>query len=322
MIKVRNHIGRMFLGMVLAVSAVAHAQTYPTKPIRLIVPSQAGGPTDVVARYYANMMAKELGQSVYIDNRIGAGGNVGTALAAKAQPDGYTLAIGNAATHGMNATYYANPGYDPVSDFVPIGMLGVTNVALGVSAKLGVKTLGELINKSKTAKVTVALPNTSAHIVNDVLARRGGSAMTGVPYKGGATALTDFLGGHVDGMIDSATVIQQQVAAGHMVAIGVASVGPSELLPGVRSLAEQGLPGFEVSGWFVLFAPRGTPMEIVSRLNGALTRLREDPDSRKQLMANGMEPVPVGQPAALSDFVRREKDKFATFVRDAGLKAD
>ncbi len=131
--KVRDYFRSVLLGMALAGTAVAQAQTYPTKPIRLIVPSQAGGPTDVVARYYANMMAKELGQSIFIDNRIGAGGNVGTALAAKAQPDGYTLVIGNAATHGMNATYYANPGYDPVSDFVPIGMLGVTKLALGVS---------------------------------------------------------------------------------------------------------------------------------------------------------------------------------------------
>ncbi len=168
----------------------------------------------------------------------------------------------------------------------------------------------------------MALPNTSAHIVNDVLGRRGGSAMIGVPYKGGATALTDFLGGHVDGIIDSATVIQQQVAAGHMVAIGVASHGSSEQLPGVPSLAEQGVPGLEVSGWFALFAPRGTPTEIVSRLNVALARVKEDPDSRKQLMANGMEPVPVGNSAALVDFVRRETDKFATFIRDAGLKAD
>jgi len=146
--------------------------------------------------------------------------------------------------------------------------------------------------------------------------------MTGVPYKGSPAALADFLGGHVHAVIDSATAIQQQVTAGTMVAIGVASRTPSELLPGVRPLAEQGLPGFELPGWFALFAPRGTPPEIAQRLNAALRKVREDPDSRRQLMANGMEPLPVGEPAALSEFVRGERDKFAKLIRDARLKAE
>jgi tripartite-type tricarboxylate transporter receptor subunit TctC len=275
-----------------------------------------------VGRYYAARMSRELGEAIFVENRIGAGGNVGTLAVAKAPPDGYTIALGNAATHGMNATYYANPGYDPVDDFVPIGMLGVTNVALGVSPKLGVRTLGELVAKSKTERINIALPSTTALLVNDIMVRRGGSAMTGVPYKGAPAALNDFLGGHVHAMIDSATAVQQQVAAGTMVAIGVASGTPSELLPGVRTLAEQGLPGFEVPGWFALFAPHGTPPEIVQRLNAALRKVREDPDSRRQLMTAGIEPLPVGEPAALPGFVRSERDKFAKLIRDARLKAE
>lgn len=313
---------RLLAGLSLAACALAQAQSYPTKPIRLIVPSQAGGPTDVVARYYASRMSRELGQAIFIENRIGAGGNIGTVAAAKAPPDGYTIAIGNAATHGMNATYYANPGYDPVNDFVAVGMLGVTNVALGVSPRLGVKTLGELIAKSKSSRINLALPSTTSLLVNDVLVRQAGSAMAPVPYKGSPAALNDFLGGHVDAIIDSATVIQQQAAAGNLVPIGVASLTPSELLPGVRPLAEQGLRGFEVPGWFALFAPRGTPPEIVQRLNAALRKVREDPDSRRQLMASGVEPLQVGDPAALLEFVRGERDKFAKLIRDARLKAE
>ncbi len=205
----------LFAASLVPLSAIG--QSYPGKSVKIIVPGQAGGPSDLVGRYYVNLLSKELGHSFYIENRLGSGGNIGTAFAARAPADGYTLVIGNSATHAMNLALYSNAGYDPEKDFVPVGMLGYTSLAIAVSPKLGVRTFAELIAKSKTDKLNIALPSTTATIIHDILVKQGGSAMLGVPFTGAPAAITALLGGHVDAIIDSASSVQQYVTAGTMV---------------------------------------------------------------------------------------------------------
>ena len=306
----------------LALSATAAAQNYPDRPVKIVMPYTAGGATDVMGRFYAEQLGKELGQSFIIDNRPGAGGNIGTAFAAKSTPDGYTLTIGNAATHAMNSGLYVNTGYDPIKDFEPIGMLSKVTMAIAVSPKTGIKTWGKLIGKSKGGKLNMALPSATAQLVHGLMERRAGIAINGVSYKGSAGAMTDILGGHVDATIDTVSALQQNAQSGKLVALAVFSTARSDFLPDMKTLGELGSPVIDAQGWFALFAPRGTPAPVVAKLNGALKKFAADPETAKQLMKAGFDPIPVSDARAITEFVRSEHDKWTATIKASNIKSE
>jgi len=300
----------------------AVAQGYPARPIKLVMPSQAGSGNDLLGRLYANQLAKELGQAFVVDNRVGAGGNIGAAIVAKSPADGYTLLACTAATHASNPALYVNPGYDPERDFIPLGMLGRTTLAIAASPRLGVKTIPELLAKARSSRVTIALPNTTSVLINSMLSRMGKSPMVPVPYKGSAAAFTDVLGGHVDVVIDTVAAIQPHANAGNLVPLGVTTRTPSEQFPAVKPIADQGLAGFDISGWYMLCAPAGTPADVVATLHTALRKASDDSGIRKQMIAAGFDLAPVGELASLPAFVSAEREKWGRLVKDANLKPE
>ena len=312
--------GSLFAGVLVA--GPAFAQTYPSKPVKIIMPYQAGGSSDVMGRFYANALGKELGQAFVIDNRVGAGGNIGTAAAAKSPNDGYTLLVGTAATHALNQAMYSSVGFDAEKDFDPVGLLGRVTMAIGVNPASGIRTLAELISRSKAGKLNVGLPSTMASLVQELLARRGGSAMVSVPYKGSPAAINDLMGNHVQVIVDTAQALQPHINVGKIVPLGVTGLTHSELLPNVKTVEEQGMPGFEVTGWFMLFAPKGTPADIINKLNAAIKKVQANPETSKQLLAAGFDLATAGEPAQLSEFIRSEREKWGAIIKAAGIRAE
>ena len=303
-------------------TSAALAQNYPERTVKVIMPYTVGGATDVLGRFYADKFTKEFGQSFIVDNRPGAGGNIGTAVAAKAAPDGYTLTIGTAATHAMNSGLYINPGYDPLRDFEPIGMMGRVTMAIAVAPKTGIRTWSELVEKSKSAQINLALPSTTAQLVHGLIERRVGAKLNGVSYKGSAGALTDLLGGHVDATIDTVSALQSNAQAGKLVPLAIFGTARSDFLPAVSTLTELGAPTIDAQGWFALFAPKGTPAPVLAKLNGAMKKFAQDPDTPRQLMKSGFDPMPVGDARSVSEFVKGEHDKWVATIKAANIKPE
>src|ERR1700704_5708710 len=249
----------------------ASAQPGPRKPIKIVVPYQAGQGTDVGARYFAEQLSKALGQQVYVDNKPGAGGNIGTADAARSPNDGYTLLMGTVATQTMNEFLYPSVGYDSQKDFEPVALVGMLPMVISANPSFPANSVAELIAaaKAKPDKIDIALPSTTARLVFELLKDRTGAPLFGVPYKGSATAMTEVMGGQVQTNIDTVTAIRGQVTAGKLKPLGITTLKSSELLPGVKSVAEQGVPGFEMTAWNAFYAPAGTPKRIVDLLNAA-----------------------------------------------------
>ena len=241
--------------------SVAQAQTYPAKTVKIIVPYQAGQGTDVATRYFADQLSKALGQTFYVDNKPGAGGNIGTEAAAHSPADGYTLLMGTNGTQTMNEFLYASPGFDPAKDFTPIMLVGLLPMVIAANPSFAANSVAELVAaaKARPDKVDVALPSTTARLVFELLKERTGAPLFGVPYKGSATAITEVMGGQVQTMVDTVTALRGHITSGKLKALGITTLKPSELLPGVKTVAEQGVPGFETTGWIALYAPRGTP---------------------------------------------------------------
>ena len=299
----------------------ASAQQYPNKPVKVIIANPPGQSIDTITRLYTAKLASSLGQSFVIDNRGGAGGVIGTAAAAKSPPDGYTLFIGTAATHGMNLAMYENVGYDPERDFSPIGLLGRVVMVVAATPAMGIRSIPDLIAKSRAGKLDIAVPSSMATHVADLLQQRGKIALNLVPYKGSAQAMTDVLGGHITLVVDTATLIGAQVATGKLVPLGVTSAQQTALMPGLKTVAEQGLPGFEVTGWYMVFAPMGTPRPILEQLNSELRKIQADPEIQKQLLANGVGPTPVGELSELVGFVKGEHERWVKAIKAALAKA-
>ena len=222
---------------------------------------QAGQGTDVVARYFAEQLSRTMGQRFYVDNKPGAGGNIGTEQAAHAEADGYTLLMGTNATQTMNEFMYASLGFDPEKDFAPIILVGKLPMVIAASPSFPGNSLADLVAAAKATpdKVDIALPSTTARIVFEFLKERTGASLFSVPYKGSATAMTDVMGGQVPLIIDTVTALRGHVADGKLKALGVTSLKSTELMPGVKSMAEQGVPDFEVTAWNAFYAPRDTP---------------------------------------------------------------
>jgi tripartite-type tricarboxylate transporter receptor subunit TctC len=307
----------------LASGHPAGAQTWPSKPIRIVVPYQAGQGTDVGARYFAEQLSKALGQQVYVDNKPGAGGNIGTADAARSPNDGHTLLMGTVATQTMNEFLYPSVGYDSQKDFEPIALVGMLPMVISANPSFPANSVAELIAaaKAKPDTIDIALPSTTARLVFELLKDKSGAPLFGVPYKGSATAMAEVTGGQLPVIIDTATATRGQVAGGKLKPLGITTLKSSELLPGVKSVAEQGFPGFEVTAWNALYAPRGTPKAVVERLNAEVTRILAQPEARQRLLQIGFEPA-GGTPEELAAFEKREREKWGPLIKAAGLKGD
>ena len=303
--------------------APAIAQTYPTKTVKIIVPYQAGQGTDVAARYFAEQLSKSLGQTFYVDNKPGAGGNIGAEASAHSAPDGYTLMMGTNATQTMNEFLYPSTGYDSQKDFAPIILVGMLPMVISANPSFPANSISELIAaaKAKPDKIDMALPSTTARIVFELLKERTGAPLFGVPYKGSATAMTEVTGGQVQTIIDTVTATRGHVTAGKLKALGITTLKSSELLPGVKSVAEQGVPGFEMTAWNAFYAPAGTPKPIIDLLNAEVTKILAQPDTQQRLLGLGFEPA-GGTPESLAKLEVQERAKWAPLIKAAGLKGE
>lgn len=301
------------------------AASYPAKPVRLVVPFPAGGTTDILARAVAQKLTEAWGQQVIVDNRPGAGGNIGSELVAKSTPDGYTLLMGTVGTHAINPSLYARMPYDHVKDFTPVILVaGVPNV-LVVNPSLPVHSVQELIAyaKANPGKLNFASSGngTSIHLAGELFKTMTGVQMTHIPYKGSAPALADLLGGQVQLMFDNLPSSLPFIKAGRLRALAVTSGTRAAALPDLPTLAESGLPGFEASSWFGVLAPAGTPHDIVAKLNGAIASWLASPEAKEKLSAQGAIAA-GGTPDAFVRHIAAETSKWAKVVKASGAHVD
>lgn len=309
------------VGMLLASSA--WAQPYPNKPIRLVVPYPPGQGTDVLARTIAERVSASIGQQVVVDNRPGAGANIGTDFVAKAAPDGYTLLMGTNATHAMNAAMYASIPFDPVKDFAPVMLVGTLPMVLSANPVFPANSIREIaaLAKAKPGSINVGLPSSTARVVLELLKQSDGGDLFGIPYKGSGAALTDLMGGQVQLIIDTVTASIPQISAGKIKAIAISSGQRTESAPNIPTFSESGLPGFDLVAWNALFAPRGTPVEIVNLLNAEVAKALAQPEVRARLLRMGFEPG-GGSADRLRAFVESESQRWGQLIRKAGIKAE
>lgn len=308
----------------LLVSGAAAAQTYPAKPVRLLVPFPAGGPTDIVARTMAQKMTELLGQQVLVDNRGGAGGLIGTELVAKSPPDGYTLLMGTIGGIAVAMSLQPKRGYDSLRDLAPVTQtVTVTNI-LVVHPTVPAKSVKELIALAKARKGGLNYASSGAgtvtHLAGELFKLMAKVDIAHVPFKGGAPALTALLSGEVDMSYENSLVVLPHIKAGKARALGVTGAKRSRLLPELPSIAET-LPGYDASGWYGLFVPAATPKPIVARLSAVSMQVLKMPDVVERLSNQGAEPV-GSTPEAFGAFVRSEIDKWANLVKVAKMKAD
>lgn len=308
-----------------AAGAAPAATDYPLKPIRLVVPFPPGGGADALARLVMPRVAQALGQTIVIDNRPGAGGNVGAEAVAHAAPDGYTLLYGTNGTHAINAALYRSLPFDPQRDFAPVARLTEIATLLVVHPQLPVRDVAELIRHARAhpgqLNFASAGNGTTSHLAGEMLRAQAGIELVHVPYRGGAAAMTDLIAGQVQLMIDVMPNAWPQAQAGRVRALAVGGAQRFAGTPDIPTVAEAGLRGFDASAWDGLFAPAGTPEPIVARLNAAVRQALADPEVVQTLRARGAQPVP-GTPEEFGRFVRASAAAWAAAVRAAGAKID
>jgi len=312
-------------GLLVASIAAAFAQSYPNKPIRIIIAQAPGSATDVISRVVGNRLQESLGQPVVIEARPGAGGAVGTEAAARSAPDGYTLFMANNSTHGSNPALYPKLPYDAVNDFTPITLVAAVPYVLVVDPALPVKSVQDLIAlaKSKPGKMNYASAgNGSTHqFCGELLKSMSGIDVLHIPYKGSPPAIAGLLGGEVSLMFANLTDIGSQIRSGKVKALAVTVTKRASLLPEVPTMSEAGLLGFEIGSWFGLLAPAGTPAPIVSRLNAETVKVLGRADVQSTLGAQGLELVP-GSPEQFAAHIKSEIAKFTRIAKAAGIKAE
>ncbi len=313
-----------FAGAALVLAASAHA-AYPDKPIRIIVAFVPGGGTDVSARLMAPELQKRLGQPVTVDNRGGAGGNMGTDMAARAAPDGYTLLMGNIAPNAINVSIYKNLPYDPEKDLAPIALVAVTPNILVVNKDLPVNSVKDLLALAKAKPDTLNYPSagrgTSSHLAGELFDSMGHVKMVHVPYKGGGAAMTDLLGGQVQVFFATMPAAMSFVNSGQLKALAVTSEKRSLSKPDIPTIAESGLPGYSATTWYGLYAPKGTPAAIINRINKEAVEILKEPEMREKMLTAGLEPA-GGTPKQFADFIHGEIGKWGKVARQAGIEAE
>ena len=321
--------GRIFFALVFCATCVvdtppALSEDYPGKPIRIIVPYPPGGFNDTLARTLGQKLTEKWGQSVIVDNRPGGGTTIGTNLAAKSAPDGYTLLIVSFA-FAVNPALYATLPYDTTKDFAPVVLAASTPNLLVVNPDLPVKSVKELISlaKAKPGKLNYASAGngSSNHLSMELLKSLTGIDAVHIPYKGSAPAVTDLIGGQVDLMFDNVPNVLQQVKAGKLRAIAVSGRERSPFVKDLPTVAESGVAGFDVSVWFGVVAPAGTPQPVVAKLNAEINRILKLPDIKQTFNSQGVEPA-GGTPGEFSAFIAAQAAKWGKVVRDSGAKAE
>ncbi|WP_026433095.1 tripartite tricarboxylate transporter substrate binding protein [Paracidovorax oryzae] len=304
---------------------LAAAQAFPSKPITIVVPFAAGGTTDILARIIAQGMGAELGQSVVVDNRAGAGGNIGGQVAARAPADGYTLFMGTVGTHAINAALYKKMPFDPIKDFAPLTRVANVPNLLVANPAQPFKTVQELIAyaKANPGKINFGSSGSgsSIHLSGELFKSMAKVDMQHVPYKGSAPAVTDLLGNQIAIMFDNMPSAIQHVRSGKLRAIAVTTARRSPELPDVPTIAEAGVPGYEATSWFGMFAPAATPAPVVAQLNATIVKVLAQPDIRKKLAEQGAEAA--GEtPAQFADFIQKESVKWGKVVKESGASVD
>ena len=307
-----------------AAHAQAPAANYPTKQIRVIVPFPAGGPTDAIARAIGQKLNETWGQAVIVDNRPGAGGNIGTELAAKSPPDGYTLFIGTVA-NAINQSLFARLPFDFVRDFAPVTQNYVTGLILAVHPSLPVTSVRELIALAKARPGELSYSSSGVggtpHLSGELFNSMAGVKMVHVPYKGSAPAMADLLGGHVQLTFDNMLSVLPQVKAGKLRGLAVTLTARSPLAPELPTIAESGLTGFEVKSWNGVVVPTGTPKEIIARLNTEIVRILRQPELREKFLVQGVELVPT-TPEEFGAFIKQDIAKWAKVIQLSGARAE
>ena len=320
-----NRSGAVLLPLALSlIACTASAQpSYPTKPIRLIVPFPSGGGTDILARLVANKMIEATKWNVIVDNRTGAGGNIGIEVAAKAPPDGYTIVMGQTSNLAINPTLYKKLSYDPIKDFAPISLVAASPVAIVVPAKGPHKTLADVIAaaKAKPESVTygTAGNGTVAHLTAELLQREAGVKFTHIPYKGAAQGFPDLIGGRITMFLGSLETAMPQVKAGALRAIAVSSAKRAPSVPDTPTIAET-YKGFEATTWFGLLAPANTPEPIITRLAGEVEKVLQMPDVREHMAAGGGEVRPG--PKEFAAVLKADLAKWSKIVKESGAKVE
>ncbi len=318
-------IRRIGLGIVSTVlglsAAVAAAQTYPTRPVELVVSYGAGGASDILARTVGAQLGESLGQPVVVVNRPGAGGTIGTSSVANAVPDGYTLALGTPGTHSSARALFPTITYDPIKSFIPVASLAVTPSVLVVRADSPFKSVQDLLNtaRQRSNPLNYGSPGsgTTQHMASELLASLAHLKLTHVPYKGLPQAETDLMAGELDFMFDNILPAMPLIKGGKLRALAVSTDKRSILLPDTPTMAEAGVPGFEISSWFGILAPAGTPQAIVARLNAEVNKALRTENIRNKLLALGAEPIEMTQ-AEFATEVKRQLDKWESLIRASG----
>ena len=319
---IRN-TGRRLAALLLfmAMAGTALAQAYPTRPIKIVVAYPPGQSTDIATRYLANKLSAALGEGVVVENRPGAFGNIGTAFAARAVPDGYTLLMGASGTHALNPALYDNIGFDPEKDFEAIIATAFIPMVVSVHPSLNVNSLAELVQlaRNRPDKIDVAVPSVTAQLVLEMIKRQN-VPLFAIKYKGSGEAMTALLGNQVPVLID--TVAASRAQFGKYKPLALTSAKPMAALPEIPSVAQQGLEGFQVVAWNALMAPRGTPVAIRDRLEAEMRKILALPDTVKALHDLGFEPAPQMDHSQLVAWLQAERQTDAEIIRAAKMKTD
>lgn len=309
----------------LLAPALAVAQPYPAKPIRIVVPFPPGGIADLFARIIGQKFSETWGQPGVVENRPGAGGNIGAELVAKSAPDGYTLVTGSIGTHAVNVSLFRKLPYDPIRDFAPVSLIMEAEGLLVVHPSVPVKTVKELIALAKARPGQIAYASagygTAAHLAGELFKSMARVDMVHVPYKGNVPAITDLIAGQTSLLFATMPTVLPQVQAGRLKALAVTSSARAPAAPELPTIAEAALPGYSVTNWIGVFAPAGTPRDIVVKLNGEIVRIMQAPDIQKRLANEGAKFSPW-TPDQFAAFVKAELAKWAKVVKEAGIRVD
>ena len=312
------------LAAMVATAAPALGQAYPTKPIRIVAPSTPGDAPDVIARLVADKLSVALGQQVVVDNKPGAGGVVGSESVAKAPPDGYTLIMGNAGSHGINAAVYSRLPYDIQRDFAPVSQVAIAPNVMVINPSVPANSVAEFIAyaKSQPGKLSYASGGngSSAHMSMELFKAMAGIDVQHIPYKGSSPALTDLIGGQVSVFIGNMPPTVPHIKSGKLRALAVTTKSRSALMPELPTISDT-LPGYETVAWFGVLAPAGTPPEIVNRLSAEIGRIARSPEMREKLVAMGAEPV-GGTPEEFKAVIDRDIAKWKPLAQKVGIKVD
>ncbi len=319
---IQRTIRALFVAAALSAGASAQAQSYPSRPVSLVTPFPPGGAADVVIRLMAQELGKELDATFIVDNRAGAGGAIGTSYVARANPDGYTLLLTSSSTMSINPHLTAKRPYDPFASFTPISLVGYATNELVVTATLPYKTVGDVIAAAKAAPGKIAFGSngvgTLSHLMGEMFMQQAGVKMLHVPYKGAAPAVADTAAGQVSVLFSNYASVAPMVKSGKLRGLAITSLKPTPLAPGLPTIAESGLPGFEANQWWGLWGPAGLPKEIVDKLNAAATKILTSPEAIKRFNAEGVDLL-SGTPADLTAYLRADYDRWGQVVKAAGI---